>query len=117
MALKLFKIQGNLLVAFFLLKSTQVEKTGLVEKVSLLLGNLKINSTFETRKRSSFLRYFSFHCRKVHFANLLEIFRKNLNLNSEKAFILKGIHMCICKYECTSFVITVFQRHFPKKKQ
>ena len=47
MAMKLFEFVGKFIVDTFLLKLTQFEKTGLIGKTFISLGNLVINFHFQ----------------------------------------------------------------------
>ena len=56
MALKLFEFVKKFMMDTFLLKLTQIEKTGSVGKIFISLGNLIINSIFEIRSRSRYAK-------------------------------------------------------------
>ena len=68
----------------FLMTLIQLEKTGSTGKVFVPLEILKLNSTFKTRNRSRFLRYFHVRIWKLLFTSLSA---DEFQLNSESAYI------------------------------
>ena len=83
MALKLFEFQNQFKSGIFDKKIYPIlKKTGFLEKLFILLGNL--NSTFKAINRSLFLKRFSLNNWRVHFAFLIA---NELELNSKRAYL------------------------------
>ena len=58
MPFKLFEFLDIFMIGAFLITLTQLEKSGSIGKIFILLEILKLNSTFETRNRSRFFAPF-----------------------------------------------------------
>ena len=58
MPFKLFQFLEQLMIGAFLITLTQLEKTGSIGKVFIPLEIYILNSIFEIRNRSNFLRHF-----------------------------------------------------------
>ena len=75
------------------------------------LGNLKIKFHFETRNRRPFLRHFSFHNWRVHFAYLIA---NELELNSKSAYKIRVFIFAFVSINAFLLLLPHFKT-FPEK--